>query len=109
MDRISALRNIEDALTDFESGETDLEATEKRVLTVLRTFATEFEDGDLAAYRASGGARADGLVVVAESAAQARQRVSDLLDENTGDSPDARDSDEPRTADETTFDVEKIT
>ncbi|WP_435180609.1 hypothetical protein [Halorussus sp. AFM4] len=81
MDRISALRNVEEALAEFESGEADLAATERRVLTVLRTYATEFESGDLAAYRASGTERADGLVVVAESPAQARERVADLLAE----------------------------
>lgn len=83
MDRISALRNVEDALADFESGEADLRATERRVLNVLRTYATDFED-DLAAYRASGGARADGLVVLAESRTQARERVTDLLDDVPG-------------------------
>lgn len=81
MDRISALRNLEDALADFESGEADLQATERRVLNVLRTYATDFEDDDLAAYRASGAPRADGLVVVAESSTQARDRVRNLLDD----------------------------
>jgi ABC-type amino acid transport substrate-binding protein len=80
MDRISALRNVEDALSEFESGEADLAATERRVLTVLRTFATEFEDGDLDAYRASGSGQADGLVVVADSASQARERIADIAD-----------------------------
>lgn len=91
MDRISALRNVEEALTDFESGETDLQTTERRVLNVLRTFATEFEDGELAAYRASGDERADGLVVVAESQSQARSRIEELLD-----------------AEELAFEVEKV-
>lgn len=85
MDRISALRNIEDALADFESGEADLGATERRVVNVLRTYATEFEDGDLSAYRASGDDRADGLVVVAESRSQARERVADILDAESAD------------------------
>ncbi len=68
MDRISALRNIEDALSDFESGESDLRETERRVVGVLRTYATEFgSEGDLSAYRARGDERADGLVVVAAS------------------------------------------
>ena len=80
MDRISALRNVEDALADFESGEADLQTTERRVLNVLRTYATEFEDDDLCAYRTSGGDRADGLVVVAESETQARVRVADIVD-----------------------------
>ncbi|NHN60783.1 MULTISPECIES: hypothetical protein [Halorussus] len=87
MDRISALRNVEDALAEFESGEADLAATERRVLTVLRTYATEFESDELAAYRASGDERADGLVVVAESPEQARERVVDLLDAE-GETPE---------------------
>lgn len=80
MDRISALRNIEEALAEFESGEADLRATEHHVLNVLRTYATEFEDEELSAYRASGEERADGLVVVAESESQAQSRVRELLD-----------------------------
>jgi len=89
MDRISALRNVEDALADFEAGEADLEATERRVLTVLRTYATEFEDEALSAYRASGAPSVDGLVVAAESSAQARDRVRDLLSSGTADPSDA--------------------
>jgi len=81
MDRISALRNIEEALGDFESGEADLAATEQRVVTVLRTYATDFEsEEDRRAYQASGEGRAHGLVVVAESEADARERIADLLD-----------------------------
>lgn len=71
MDRISALRNVEEALAAFEAGETDLEEVQRRVSTVLRTYATEFEERELAAYRASGDDRADGMVVVAESKSQA--------------------------------------
>ncbi|MFB6130387.1 MAG: hypothetical protein ABEJ28_06160 [Salinigranum sp.] len=81
MDRISALRNVEEALADFESGEADLAATERRVVTILRTYATEFEGKEeLSTYRASGDDPADGLVVVAPSAAAARERVRDLLE-----------------------------
>ncbi|MFB6161439.1 MAG: hypothetical protein ABEJ61_09730 [Haloferacaceae archaeon] len=83
MDRISALRNVEEALRTFEAGEADLEATEWRVLAVLRTYATEFEGeerADLGAYRARGDDRVDGMVVVAPSAAEARARVRDLAD-----------------------------
>ena len=81
MDRISALRNIEEALRTFEAGEADLATTERQVSTILRTYATDFEgDDELAAYRASGDDRADGLVVVASSAAQAETRVRELLD-----------------------------
>ncbi|MGQ4556432.1 DUF7854 family protein [Halobellus sp. GM3] len=90
MDRISALRNIEEALSDFEAGESDLAATEQRVATVLRTYATDFEGEDgLRAYQAIGEGRAHGLVVVAESEGAARERISDLLDED----PDSLDVD----------------
>jgi hypothetical protein len=85
MDRISALRNIEEALGAFESGEADLGSTERRVVTVLRTYATEFEDGELSPYRASGTDAADGLVVVAESESAARERIQDILDSSEGD------------------------
>jgi hypothetical protein len=81
MDRISTLRNIEDALADFEAGETDLESVEQRVLAVLRTYATDFgEDETLHAYRAVGDESADGLVVVAPSKDDARTRVQELTD-----------------------------
>jgi hypothetical protein len=84
MDRISALRNVEEALREFESGDADLASTEQRVVTVLRTYATDFETEDgLAPYRATGEDRARGLVVVAESEADARERVSDLLGEGS--------------------------
>ena len=85
MDRISALRNVEDALRDFEDGEADLTETERRVVAVVRTYATEFEGGeqtDLDAYRASGDGPADGTVVVAASTAEARSRVADLVDDD---------------------------
>jgi len=81
MDRIAALRNVEEALADFEAGEEDLESLERRVRGVLRTYATEFE-GDRAAYRASGDDRADGIVVLARSEGDARERVRNLLDED---------------------------
>lgn len=81
MDRISALRNIEDALSDFEAGETDLRSAEQRVLAVLRTYATDFGgDETLRAYRAVGEEPADGLVVVAASESEARSQIADLLD-----------------------------
>lgn len=81
MDRISALRNIEAALGEYEAGERDLRSVERRVRAVVRTYATEFQD-DLAAYRASGDPPADGLVVAATSPQEARDRVRDLLDED---------------------------
>lgn len=82
MDRISALRNIEDALADFESGDADLTSVERRVQAVIRTYATEFGDDDLRAYRATGDERADGLVLVASSRTEARRRVRELLDDD---------------------------
>ena len=78
MDRISALRNVEDALADFEAGETDLATLEREVRGVLRTYATEF-DGELSAYRAKGG-DADGVVVLAPSPTVARDRVRELVE-----------------------------
>ncbi len=80
MDRISALRNVEEALRALEEGEADLATTEERVLAALRAYATEFEAetrADLAAFRAVGGP-ADGTVVVATDAREARARVADL-------------------------------
>jgi hypothetical protein len=79
MDRISALRTIEEALADFEAGEEDLEGLEKRVRGTLRTYATAFE-GELSAYRASGPPAADGVVVLASSERDARERVRELTD-----------------------------
>jgi hypothetical protein len=88
MDRISALRNVEDALRRFEDGEVDLSELERDVRGTLRTYATEF-DGDLAAYRAErtdeaesgrGNAAVDGTVVLAGSKQGARERVRELVD-----------------------------
>ncbi len=79
MDRISALRNVEDALADFENGESSLQELERDVRGVLRTYATDFE-GESRAFEASGGG-ADGLVVLASSRAEARERVEDLVDD----------------------------
>jgi hypothetical protein len=78
MDRISALRNVEQALAAFESGETDLTGLEREVRGVLRTYATEFE-GDLAAYRASASGAADGVVVISPDPTAARERVRNLV------------------------------
>ncbi|AZH23861.1 DUF7854 family protein [Haloplanus aerogenes] len=78
MDRISAIRNVEDALRAFEEGETDLAATEERVLATLRTYATEFDDETaLAAYVGKGDEAVEGVVVVASSRAEARERIAD--------------------------------
>jgi hypothetical protein len=78
MNRISALRNVEDALSDFEAGACDLATMERRVRGVLRTYATEFAALD--AYRATGG-RVDGMVVVADSPTEARRRIRALADD----------------------------
>lgn len=78
MDRISALRNIEDALSDFEAGQTDLATMEKRVRATLRTYATDF-DG-MGTYQASGPPAVDGLIVVADSPRNARNRIHELVD-----------------------------
>jgi hypothetical protein len=105
MDRISALRNVEDALREFEAGEVDLAATERRVLAVLRTYATEFEgeSGQLDAYRATGDDAVDGVVVVAESSADAAARIRELLAE-TGETTGG--DDEGPAPDRVAFDVE---
>jgi hypothetical protein len=102
VDRISALRNVEDALRDFEEGRVDLAEAERRVGTVLRTYATEFEadDESLSTYRARGASGAGGpgdpgeghagdvddaasvpeaAVVVADSVGEARERLADAL------------------------------
>ena len=84
MDRIAALRNVEEALSAFERGEVDLGTMEDRVQGVLRTYATSFEDEELSAYRATGDPAVDGLIVVAESAEAARERVLDLVDAGDG-------------------------
>ncbi len=74
MDRIATLRQIESALSDFETGETDLEGCERRIRAAVRTFATEF-DGELSAYRSDSG-----TVVLAASEREARDRVRELTD-----------------------------
>ena len=74
MDRISAIRNVEDALRAFENGDADLADTEQRVAAVLRTYATEF-DGDDDVFRAVGEDPVDGTIVVAPSVPAARERV----------------------------------
>lgn len=78
MDRISTLRNIEDALSAFEGGECTLPELEREVRGILRTYATDFDE-ETQAYRATGHERVAGLVVVAHSRRDARERVTDLL------------------------------
>jgi Tfp pilus assembly protein PilX len=86
MDRISALRNVEEAVRAFERGEADLAETERRVATVLRTYASEFETADgRAAYRVAADDRE--AVVVAGSAAAARERGVAALGGDDEDGP----------------------
>jgi hypothetical protein len=80
MDRISALRNVENALADFEDGDASLAELEDQVLTVLRTYATEFDAMDRSSYRAYGDDEVDGVVVTAEGRPEARDRVEDVVD-----------------------------
>jgi hypothetical protein len=74
MDRIAAVRQIEDALAGLEEGDITLEDCERQVRAAVRTFASEF-DGDLSAYRSG-----EGTVVVAASESEARERVRELTD-----------------------------
>jgi hypothetical protein len=110
MDRISALRNVEDALRAFESGEIDLAGTERRVATVLRTYATEFEDETRTVYRATGDEAVANTVVVAETRAAARERVRALADEepDSSSTPDEDEMGQPTDDDTLVFDVEPL-
>ena len=83
MDRISALRNIEEALTAYENDELALPELEAEVRGVLRTYATTFDEGTTA-YRATGDPAADGLVVVAASRTEAREQIEELLPDPAG-------------------------
>lgn len=80
MDRISALRNIEEALAAFESGKRDLQSVERQVVTILRTYATEFEEDGKSVYQADEPESVEGLVVVGESRSDAVARISELAD-----------------------------
>jgi hypothetical protein len=84
MDRISALRTIEEALTDYEESDLSLPGLEREVRGVLRTYATEFEEA--AVYRAEDPPAVAGLAVVAPSPREAREQVAEL----TGDVDPAR-------------------
>lgn len=79
MDRISALRNVEDALAAFEAGEASLQDVERDVRGVLRTYATDF-DGELQAFEAAGD-DLESLTVLAASRPEARERVESLVEE----------------------------
>lgn len=78
MDRIAALRTVEEALSAFEAGEITLEDLEERVTGTLRTYATDFEDGRRQAYRATGDRSVEGLVVVATGPGAAREKIADV-------------------------------
>ncbi len=82
MDRISAIRNIEDALAAFEDGDIDLETTEERVLATVRTYATNYEGDATAAYRVQPISRNEPVVVVAASPTDAVDQVESILDED---------------------------
>ncbi|WP_436902658.1 DUF7854 family protein [Halovenus halobia] len=83
MDRIAALRTIEEALSNYEADDIALPELEREVQGILRTYATEFDD-ETTAYRASGDPSADGLVVVASSRTEARKRVEQHLVDPAG-------------------------
>jgi len=78
MDRISALRNVEDALREFENGECDLSTLERRVRGTVRTYATQFEADGAVPYRVTGDDVE--VVVVASDPADARDRARRLGD-----------------------------
>jgi hypothetical protein len=79
MDRISALRNVERALAEYEAGDVTLPELEREVRGVLRSYATEYGEGS--PWRAQGDERVEGLVVVAPSRSEARERVVATVDE----------------------------
>ena len=91
MDRITALRTIEEALTAYEEDDLALPELEREVQGILRTYATEFDE-ETTAYRASGDPSADGLTVVAASRTEAREQIEGLLAEPAA----------------TTFEIERI-
>jgi hypothetical protein len=113
MDRISAIRNVEDALRAFENGEADLAEAERRVAAAIRTYATEF-DGDGDVFRAVGEDPVDGRVVVAPSAPAARERALALSGIGAADAGGAEDPDIPEDLTDLEndavpeFDVERI-
>lgn len=78
MDRISTLRNIEDALSQFEDDELTLPELEREVRAVLRAYATDFQP-EATAYRAHGHSAVDGLVVLATSEREAREKIAELV------------------------------
>ena len=86
MDRISALRNVEDALAAFEDGDCELAELERRVQTILRTYVSEFDVGEsLAVYRVAPADEVAGdghaLVLVAAGPNEARAQARELGDD----------------------------
>jgi hypothetical protein len=79
MDRISTLRNVEDALAEFERGESDLASMERQVQAVLRTYATDFEDDRTAVYRVDPVENRT-VVIVAGSPGEARDRAAERVE-----------------------------
>jgi hypothetical protein len=78
VDRISALRNIENALREYENGECDLSTLERRVRGAVRTYATAFEADGAVPYRVEGPGTT--VVVVADGPETARERARQLGD-----------------------------
>ncbi len=78
MDRISALRNVEDALQDFEDGEIDLLTMDVRIRSVIRTYATNF--GTYTAYRATAPPAIEDIIVAAATPERAKARMVSLAD-----------------------------
>ena len=86
MDRISAIRNVEDALASFEEGDCDLSELERRVQTILRTYVSEFDVGEeLAVYRVEPATTVDSaaedLILVATGPNEARAQARELADD----------------------------
>ena len=78
MDRISALRNVEEALREYENGACDLATLERRVRGTVRTYATAFDADGTAPYRVTDAEQE--VVVVAGDPAAARERAVRLGD-----------------------------
>ncbi|MDY6765739.1 MAG: hypothetical protein SVW77_00060 [Candidatus Nanohaloarchaea archaeon] len=84
MDRISALRNVEDALSAFEAGECTLADLERQVRGVLQTVAKQLGT-DLAVEERDHGSFHDkrcGTVLIDGEAAGVVGEVSDEVREN---------------------------
>ncbi|WP_435360168.1 hypothetical protein [Haloarchaeobius sp. DFWS5] len=81
MDRISAIRNVEEVLGAFERGEVGLASMEQQVQAIIRTYVSEFDVADLAVYRVSDSLEeedARSVVVVAAGPTEARERAREL-------------------------------